>query len=56
VDDLHACATLNDDNLLTVQVLNTTKKPLSFSLHIDKQVADVTITANALQTIRVQLD
>jgi glucosylceramidase len=54
-DDLHACATLNEDNLLSVQILNTTKTPQVFSLQIDKQIAEVTIAANALQTIRVQL-
>ncbi|MEJ2105135.1 MAG: glycosyl hydrolase family 30, partial [Ignavibacteriaceae bacterium] len=34
-DALHACATINDSNLLTIQLLNTTKEPLEFSLQID---------------------
>ena len=54
-DALHACATINANNLLSVQVLNTTKKAIDFSLQIDDQYAAVVIEGNALQTIRVQL-
>lgn len=54
-DDLHGCATLNRDNLLAVQLLNTTKEPLQLSLHVEGRVADVMLPANALMTIQVQL-
>ncbi len=54
-DAIHASASLNDDNLLSVQVLNTTKKPVNYQLQIGSQFAAVTIDANALQTVRVQI-
>ncbi len=54
-DALHATATLNGDNLLSVQVLNTTKSPVAYSLQIGDQHALVTIAANSVQTVRVQL-
>lgn len=54
-DDLHACATVNSDNLLSVQLLNTTKAPITYNLQIGDRYAKVTIDANAVQTVRVQL-
>lgn len=54
-DAIHASASVNDANLLTVQVLNTTKKPLDYRLQIGAQHAEVNIAANALQTLRVPL-
>jgi glucosylceramidase len=54
-DDLHACATINDDGLLSVQLLNTTKEPIPFRLQIADRFAEVTIPANSVQTVRVQL-
>ncbi len=54
-DDLHACATLNADNVLSVQLLNTTKRDISYKLQIEDQYADITIVANSVQTVRVQL-
>ncbi|USH02131.1 glycosyl hydrolase [Grimontia kaedaensis] len=54
-DDLHASATLNESGLLSVQLLNTTKKPIQFDLVIGAQSALITLPANALQTVRVQL-
>ena len=54
-DALHASATLNDDGLLSVQVLNTTKAAVQYSLQIDAQYAEVEIAANSVQTVRVQL-
>ena len=50
---LHASATRNDDGLLSVQLLNTTKRPLEFSLQIGAQFAPITIPANSIQTVRV---
>ena len=54
-DDVHACATINSENVLSVQLLNTTKKDISIKLQIEDQYADLTIVANSLQTVRVQL-
>ncbi|MEM7135980.1 MAG: glycoside hydrolase family 30 beta sandwich domain-containing protein [Myxococcota bacterium] len=54
-DALYASATLNDDDLLSVQVLNTTKSPIAYQLEIGAQAAQVTVPANSLQTVRVQL-
>jgi len=54
-DALHACATINDSNLLTVQLLNTTKEPLEFSLQIVDQYAVIKMVPNSVQTISVQL-
>jgi glucosylceramidase len=54
-DALHACATINSANILSVQVLNTTKNPIEYQLQIGQQHADVTIPANSVQTVRVQL-
>ena len=54
-DALHACATINDKKLLTVQLLNTTKESLEFSLQIEDQYATIKMVPNSVQTIRVQL-
>lgn len=54
-DALHTCATINSTNILSVQVLNTTKNPIEYQLQIGQQHADVTIPANSVQTVRVQL-
>lgn len=54
-DALHASATINSENLLSVQLLNTTKEPIPFQLMITDKFAPVTIPANSLQTIRIQL-
>jgi glucosylceramidase len=51
---IHASASINKDSLLSVQVLNTAKKPVDYQLQIGSQFAAVTIEANALQTVRVQ--
>ncbi|MFZ4859130.1 MAG: glycoside hydrolase family 30 protein [Desulfuromonadaceae bacterium] len=54
-DTLHACATLNRTGVLSVQLLNTTKKPIRYSLQIGAQFAEIHIAANSVQTVRVQL-
>lgn len=54
-DDLHTCATVNGDGLLSVQVLNTTKETIVYHLQIAEQFASITIPANAVQTVRVVL-
>ena len=54
-DTLHASATVSPDNLMSVQVLNTSKEPVDYALQVGGQHADVTIPANSLQTLRFQL-
>jgi len=54
-DAIHASASINADNLLSVQVLNTTKQAVELALQIGEQYAVANIDANALQTIRVQI-
>jgi len=54
-DALHASATINAGKVLSVQLLNTTKKAVQYSLQIGAQHAIVDIPANSLQTVRVQL-
>mgnify|MGYP001294411319 FL=1 len=54
-DALHASATLSHTNLLSVQLLNTTKQPIDYALQIGKQYASIRIAANSLQTVRIQL-
>jgi len=54
-DDLHACATINTDNMLSVQLLNTTSEPISYNLQVGNRYATITIDANSVQTVRIQL-
>lgn len=54
-DALHACATINDVGLLSVQLLNTTQEAIAFKLQIAERFAEIVIPANAVQTVRIQL-
>jgi len=54
-DALHACATINSENLLSVQLLNTTQSEISYSLEIGASHAPIIIPANSVQTVQVQL-
>lgn len=54
-DDLHACATVNADGLLSVQLLNTTKAPLDLNLQLGELMAAVQVPANAVETVQIQL-
>jgi glucosylceramidase len=54
-DALHACATINKDNILSVQLLNTTKEKINYKLQIKEKYAEITLDANCVQTVRVQL-
>ncbi len=54
-DALHACATLGRGNMLTLQVLNTTRQPVDYALQVGAQSAAVRVDANALQTIRIPM-
>ncbi|MBN1827008.1 MAG: glycoside hydrolase family 30 protein [Candidatus Eisenbacteria bacterium] len=55
-DALRACATVNGDGLLSVQVLNTTKDAIPYHLQIAGRYAAITIPANSVQTVRVPLE
>lgn len=54
-DDLHASASINNDNLVSVQILNTTKQAITYFLQIGSQHAEIVVAANALQTVRVKI-
>lgn len=54
-DTIHTCATINNDGLLSVQILNTSNGAIDYNLQIGEQYCPVTIKANALQTVRIQL-
>jgi glucosylceramidase len=54
-DDLHACATINGDGLLSVQLLNTTKNAISCKLQIGGRYAEIVMPANSVQTVRVAM-
>ena len=54
-ENLYACATLNDENVLSLQVLNTSKQEQDYSLQIGNRLTAVKIAANSLQTVRIQL-
>ncbi|MCF7807468.1 MAG: glycosyl hydrolase [Candidatus Marinimicrobia bacterium] len=54
-DDLHACATINADNMLSVQLLNTSQGPIQYNLQVGEIFAPLTIPANSVQTVRTQL-
>jgi len=54
-DALHSSAAINDNGLISVQLLNTTKDPITYSLQVGSQYAEVLIAANAVQTVRIQL-
>ena len=54
-DDLYACATISPDKLLSVQLLNTTKRQLTYKLQVEDQYAEINIEANSVQTVQIQL-
>jgi glucosylceramidase len=54
-DALHVGATLSPKGLISIQLLNTQMTPLTFGLGLLGQHAVITLPANALQTIRVDL-
>ena len=54
-DDIHFCATVNEAGLMSVQVLNTSAAPIQYKLQIAGEFADLSITGNSVQTVRVQL-
>ncbi|MDA3884618.1 MAG: glycosyl hydrolase [Candidatus Delongbacteria bacterium] len=54
-DTIYACATLNSERVLSVQMLNTGSKLINYKLQIGDQCADISIKANSVQTVRVKL-
>lgn len=55
-DSLHASASISDTGMVSLQLLNCSKLPIRYELQIGNQFARVEIAANALQTIRIQLN
>ncbi len=53
-DALHACATVNDDGVISVQLLNTTKQPIALALQVGPHAADLVVPANCVQTVRLR--
>jgi len=51
---VYACASMNAEGMLSVQVLNTYGQPLVYALQVGAQYAQVRLAANALQTLRIQ--
>jgi glucosylceramidase len=54
-DAIQTCATVNSNNLLSVQLLNTSKENQKINLQIGNQFAEINIDANSVQTVVVQL-
>jgi glucosylceramidase len=55
-DSLFSCATINDEDMLSIQVLNTAKKNADFKLQIGDQYVDVKMIPNSLKTVRIKLN
>jgi glucosylceramidase len=53
--DLYACATVNTDGMVAVQVLNTSRKNSVYKLQIGGKYAEVEAPANSVQTLKVQI-
>lgn len=53
-ETLYACATIANEQFLTVHVLNTNKQKVNFTLQIEKMIAEIFIEANSLLTVRMQ--
>ena len=53
-DALHACATVNDDGLISVQLLNTTKSPIDGAIEIGDRHARIEVPANSVMTVRIK--
>ncbi len=52
---IYSCASLSSENILSVQLLNISKKVYQISLEIGTQYTTVSIEANSLKTISVQI-
>ena len=52
--DLYACATVNGEGVVAVQVLNTAKKGVIYKLQLGEKFAEVEAPANSVQTLMVQ--
>jgi glucosylceramidase len=53
---IYSCSSVNSDNVLSVQILNTNKEAVTFELQIETQVSLVNLPANCLQTIQIPLN
>jgi glucosylceramidase len=55
-DSLYSCATINADDLLSVQVLNTAKKTAKYNIQIGNRYTEIEQAANSVQTVRIKLN
>ncbi len=53
--DLYACATVNGEGMVALQVLNTAKEGVRLKLQIGGKVAEVVVAGNSVQTTRVRM-
>ena len=53
---VYASASINADQIISLQLLNTSKNRLDYRLQVGRQNARVTIDANALQTVRFRIE
>lgn len=51
-DRLHACATMNAEGVISVQLLNTGADPLEYGIQVGAEYSTLSIPANAVQTVR----
>jgi glucosylceramidase len=54
-DTLHACATKNSEDVVSVQLLNTSKTEITLSIELCQQVAELSLPANSVVTLQLQL-
>jgi len=54
-DVLHSCATINEDDVLSIQLLNTSKSEVSLKLELIEQTSQINLPANSVVTIQLQL-
>ena len=54
-ETIYSSASLNAEGRLSVQVLNTSREPVEYHLQVGRQYAAITIQANALQTVVIEM-
>jgi len=52
---IYSSASLNEEGRLSIQVLNTSKEPMTYHLQVGSQYAELIIPANALQTVIIDI-
>ena len=54
-DSFYSCASINENKILNIQLLNVEKEDVDLSLQIGDQYSSISIGANSLQTISIQM-